>query len=132
MGMPKNIALAAIASLTASDVLHAYSGKPGCSCGCIGTYRILTANRKEAEEDFGYAYADEDINPQQVSRVLHQVQWAARHNKYYKDLNRAPEIHVNMADDAYYVTAQVSPRRKYTVYLTKAARDRVMLAAAKS
>ena len=35
-----------------------------------------------------------------------------------------------MADDAYYVTARVSPRRKYTVYLTKAARARVMQAAA--
>jgi hypothetical protein len=64
--------------------------------------------------------------------VLHKVQWAARHNKYYKDLNRAPEIHVNMAGDAYYVTAQVSPRRVYTVYLTEAARGRVTQAAAKS
>jgi hypothetical protein len=132
MGMPKATALAAIAALTANDVLTAYSGKPGCSCGCIGTYRILAANRKEAEEDSGHAHADEDVNPRQVSRVLHKVQWAARHNKYYKDLNRAPEVHVNMADDAYYVRAQVSPRRVYKVYLTKAARDRVMQAAAKS
>lgn len=131
MGMPKAVALAAIATLSTADVLTAYSGKPGCSCGCLGTYRILAANRTEAEADRGYPYADADVNPRQVSRVLHQIQRAARHARYYKDLNRAPEIHVTMAEDAYYVRAQVSPRRVYKVYLTTAARSRVMRAAAK-
>ena len=122
--MDKETALKVIASLTVADVMSAYSGKPGCACGCNGTYRIIEANRKEADADRGYAHDDEDVNPRQVSKVLGQVQWAARHNPYFEDLNRADQIHVNAADDLQYITAQVSERRVYTVYLTSAARKR--------
>jgi hypothetical protein len=120
--MDKTTALKIIESLTIADVLQAYSGKPGCACGCRGNYRITESSRKEADDSRGYPHGDGDVNLRQVSKVLNQVRWAARHNPYFEDLNRAPAIHVNAADDLQYVTAQMSERRVYTVYLTKAAR----------
>ena len=61
-------------SLTTADILQAYSGKPGCACGCNGTYVITAESRVEADKSRGYPHTDEDVNPTQLKRVLKQVQ----------------------------------------------------------
>lgn len=112
-----------VQSLTVADILKAYSGKPGCACGCRGNYRVTPQNRKEADADTGYAYGDEEVNERQVTRVLREIQAAATHIEYAPDLNKAAgDSHWNVDDELYYITAQVSPSRVYTVYLTSAAR----------
>jgi hypothetical protein len=121
--MDANKATEIVQSLTVADILKAYSGKPGCACGCRGNYRVTAANRKEADVDTGYAYSDDEVNDRQVTRVLREIQAAAAHIEYAVDLNKADgDAHWNVDDDLYYVTAQVSPSRVYTVYLTSAAR----------
>jgi hypothetical protein len=98
--MDKATALEIIAQLSQTDVARAYSGKPGCACGCNGTY------------------VDNKDNPKQVRNVIRKLQRAAGELEYFEDLNQAGELHVNAAPDLQYITAQISPRRVYTVYLT--------------
>lgn len=118
-------------SLTTADILQAYSGKPGCACGCNGTYVITAESRKEADTSRGYPHSDEDVNPNQLKRVLKQVQKHAAmtgHGEkceadYAEDLNNASDdVYWNVADDLQYITYQAHARRVYTVYLTSAAR----------
>lgn len=117
---------AIVKSLTPADILQAYSGKPGCACGCNGTYVITAESRSEADTSRGYPHDDEDVNPNQVKRVLGKVQ---RHPgvdgeaPYAEDLNRADgDFYWNVADDLQYITYQAHAGRVYTVYLTSAAR----------
>jgi len=120
-----------LASLTVSDIIKAYSGKPGCACGCNGKYCITAENRKEAEAETGYAYDDEAVNPKQVKRVLKQVQAHAAMTgdgqkceaDFVEDENKVKsDVYWSIADDLQYVTYQAHERRVYTVYLTAAAR----------
>lgn len=112
-------------SLTVDDILTAYSGKPGCACGCNGKYVVTQQSRAEAETDRGYAYDDEEVNPKQVKRVLKQVQKHAALGgpAPFVNLNKHDEeVFWNVADDLQYITYQAHENRVYTVYLTSAAR----------
>lgn len=113
-----------VQSLTASDVLKAYSGKPGCACGCNGKYYTSPDNRKASDEDDGYACSDDQVQLKQVNRIMRQVQWASRHDTFEANIDRVDRATVcwNVADDLQYVTATVRPSRVYTIYLTKEAR----------
>ena len=51
-------------------VMQVYSGKPGCMCGCNGTYRVATQHLRAADDDRGYAHDPEDVNDRQVRRVV--------------------------------------------------------------
>jgi hypothetical protein len=53
-------------TLTVADILTAYSGKPGCMCGCNGTYNVTELSRTEASEKRGYSYDDEDVSTSRV------------------------------------------------------------------
>jgi hypothetical protein len=96
-------ALAIVISLTATDIKQAYSGRPGCACGCKGRYYETKTG---------------------MSRVLREVQAAVLEHPYFDDLNQhdRAEVGWNVADDLQYVTCTVSPKRVYTVYLTSDAR----------
>jgi hypothetical protein len=61
-------------NLTLADVLKAYSGKPGCLCGCNGRYYVTAASRAIASANRGYAYNDKDVSEAQVLRILRLVQ----------------------------------------------------------
>lgn len=113
-----------VKSLTVADILQAYSGKPGCACGCNGSYRVTPESRKEADESRGYPHDDSDVNASQVKRVLNYITLAAASDPFEADIDRVDRQTVcwNVADDLQYVTATVRPTRVYTVYLTKAAR----------
>lgn len=123
-----------VESLTVADILKVYSGKPGCACGCNGTYNITAESRKEADKDRGYAYSDEDVNPKQVKRVLKQVQKheaMSGHGEkceadYFEDHNDARgDVFWHAAPDLQYIIYQAHERRTYCIYLTSAARKRL-------
>ena len=63
-----------IAHLTGADVLRAYSGIPGCMCGCRGTYWCNPQHVAEAARHRGYPIEADEISEQQVLRILRRVQ----------------------------------------------------------
>jgi len=103
-----------VQSLTVADIRQAYSGRPGCACGCRGKYSC-TPDSPEAKDG-------DKVNVKSVTRILREVQRAACVDTYIENLNRSDGRGWNVADDLQYITAQVSPTRVYTVYLMSAAR----------
>ena len=79
-----------IQSITPEQVTKAYSGKPGCMCGCRGTYYAHTET------------AHETANPAQVVRILRTIQ--------------ANEAKAEVAENSEWV-AYESRSRNYVVYL---------------
>ena len=67
-----------LAGLSARDVQSVYSGRPGCMCGCRGKYRYSSEHREVASKRRGYAVDNDEVNDQQVRKVLALVQanWA--------------------------------------------------------
>lgn len=60
--------------LTPADVRMVYSGKPGCMCGCRGSYAYTTAAREEGTRERGYEVTDSDISDITVTRLLKKLQ----------------------------------------------------------
>ena len=56
------------------EVSKAYSGKPGCMCGCKGRYYVCEHAREVSEEERGYKLDDDDVSDKQVLRILRLVQ----------------------------------------------------------
>jgi len=52
-----------------SQVVRVYSGRPGCMCGCRGSYRYPKGT-DVAEMDRRRGYANTTINDAQVKKVL--------------------------------------------------------------
>lgn len=116
-----------VASLTPADVLTAYSGKPGCMCGCNGSYRVTSANRELATKDRGYGYDDEDVSDRAVARILRKVQKGAEPGDFLTDAGCNLRLNgVHVADDLQYVHLKIRTgfhtNRIYAVYLTPNAR----------
>lgn len=57
-----------LATLTVADVQSAYSGRPGCCCGCVGTHYFTEAHRAVAEQRCA------KVNDREVKRILRIVQ----------------------------------------------------------
>ena len=51
-----------IRNMTLSNVLHVYSGKPGCACGCRGSHRYSSKS--------GYDTQGGQIGDGQVTKVM--------------------------------------------------------------
>lgn len=103
-----------VQSLRSSDVMQAYSGRPGCMCGCKGKYFVHSAHRALAAEDCGYAVDDEDVQDGQVTRILRLIQ--AEHANDEKS--------VEVAEDGQYVHWS-NGKRVYCVYLAERAQKNV-------
>jgi hypothetical protein len=97
-----------IAAVKPEQVLKVYSGKPGCGCGCNGSYRVNPLLVREANAETGRAYDADEINFTQVKRILKIVQ------------GRAGEIQAQETENLriYAVEDQV---RYYWVYVWKEA-----------
>lgn len=54
-------ALERLAKTEAGDVASYYTGRPGCACGCRGTYRYSEAHREMSGESRGYAVTDDEV-----------------------------------------------------------------------
>jgi len=65
----------AVNDLQVSDVMSVYSGKAGaCCCGCSGKHRYASAHQEVASKNRGYEVTDDEINDQQVRKILRLVQ----------------------------------------------------------
>ena len=95
---------AALPSVRLEDVLAAYSGKPGCACGCRGTYWGASIHKAELEAE--YHLHMPAIGDRQVKRILDRVQ-------------AAPKI---FGDGHFFSTnfCNESRGQVYTIYLTQA------------
>lgn len=104
-----------VQNILPSDVMCAYSGKPGCMCGCNGNYWTTCQNRAEAEADHGYTYEDVFVDIVQATRILRLLQ-AEVCNGYEK---------TDFGPDLAYVYVEDYAGHCYAVYLTKHARERL-------
>jgi hypothetical protein len=52
-----------------AHVMQAYSGRPGCACGCRGTYHVASAFAARVEKERGYS-TGRAPNDAQVSRIV--------------------------------------------------------------
>ncbi len=50
-------------------VQSVYSGKPGCACGCKGSYRYNSAMVEAASKSRGYAVTPDEVNDSQIKKV---------------------------------------------------------------
>jgi hypothetical protein len=60
-------------ALTVDDLVKSYSGKPGCACGCRGTYAYVV---DDGGKERGYALGPEDVNPRRAEGYLRTIQRA--------------------------------------------------------
>jgi len=64
-------ALERLAKTEPGAVSSYYTGRPGCACGCRGTYRYTEAHRAISGEHRGYPVSDDDVvKPASVKRLL--------------------------------------------------------------
>ncbi len=59
-------------NLTKNDSLSVYSGRIGCMCGCIGTYKY-SSKTDFSKYSASYALGEEDISDKLVSTVLNKL-----------------------------------------------------------
>lgn len=113
-----------VASLGVADVLKAYTGRPGCMCGCKGAYRVTRAGRTEASSG-SYTYEEDEVDDAFVAQTLGKIQTGALPLDgappllRYSEVSEAGTWHVD--DDLSYVIARCR-EKVYAVYLTRAAR----------
>jgi hypothetical protein len=64
-------ALERLAKTEPSTVASYYTGRPGCACGCRGTYRYSEDHREMSGERRGYSVSDDEVvKPASVKRLL--------------------------------------------------------------
>lgn len=59
-----------IDQVTPEEVVKVYSGRPGCGCGCRGTYRVNPVHAAFANSVRSYEYEAKEFNFVQVKKVL--------------------------------------------------------------
>jgi len=64
-----------ITDITASDVVQAYRGKPGCMCGCNGNFFYNPRHLDKLSKALGYEINkdDEDIDEKTLTRILNKM-----------------------------------------------------------
>jgi hypothetical protein len=95
-------------SIDLNKVMRVYSGKPGCMCGCNGTYRYMSDCIEMGGKDRGYPVDLEEVNETQVRKVVKII---------------SEQLHAgnkSLVVDPEYVYAQVGGR-VYCVYFKKGA-----------
>jgi|HubBroStandDraft_2_1064218.scaffolds.fasta_scaffold444150_2 hypothetical protein len=63
-------AIKPIIEITPEEVLKVYSGRPGCGCGCRGSYWVNPSHLERANKERGYAYEGSEISLPNINRVL--------------------------------------------------------------
>jgi hypothetical protein len=89
--------------VTTKDILRVYSGRPGCGCGCRGSYRYNPEHAKEAFENRKAIPKPSDFNAVQVRKVLGLMK------------QHSNEVECDISGAAWETDA-----RYYWVYFTKA------------
>ena len=55
------------------NVASVYSGKPGCMCGCKGTYKYASKWREASSKNRGYKVNDKEINDSSVKLIVNKM-----------------------------------------------------------
>ena len=101
--------LAALAALSPDALSSAYSGRPGCACGCRGSYVYTSAHRDGASRARGYAVADAEVSDRSVAVRLANARRAADAGasvKVYRDnAGRVTTVAVETDTRLYLLTA---------------------------
>lgn len=58
---------------TLQDVMTAYSGRPGCMCGCKGKYSVASEWQVAAGVSRGYAVSPEDVSDVRVKNIWNTI-----------------------------------------------------------
>ena len=56
--------------LTLDQIVSAYSGRHGCTCGCRGKWRYTSAHQAEGGRARGYPVDPDEVSDRGVARVL--------------------------------------------------------------
>lgn len=64
------------------DVVSVYTGKPGCMCGCLGTYSYASQHKDYASNDRGYKIDESEINDRKIKLMF---------NKFMKNISQIKE-----------------------------------------
>ena len=56
--------------LTLDMIVSAYSGRPGCACGCRGKWRYTSAHRAAAGKLRGFPIDEEEVSDRGTARIL--------------------------------------------------------------
>lgn len=94
-------------TITPAQVTSAYSGRPGCACGCNGTYWYAKAYQARSSKNRGYAVLDEEVNDRMVMTIYNKIVKAMSTN--------APGIFG--AVEGVFVAWEASDKRTYTIYV---------------
>lgn len=63
-----------ILSVTKNDVTSAYSGRPGCMCGCKGKHSYHPKYRIASGQRRGYKVSDDEVSLRSISYTLNKLQ----------------------------------------------------------
>jgi hypothetical protein len=93
-----------ITAIDASTVKRAYSGRPGCACGCRGAYWSSSTNTDPRD----------DVSDRQIARITRLV------NEALADLNgqQKNDRYESCTVDGDFVSVS-NGRRVYTVYFSE-------------
>lgn len=93
------------------EIRCAYSGRPGCACGCNGTYYYTKAHQAEQSTRRGYTVEDAEVRDDQVTRIWRKVYLELAIALDARDLS-------SFLVSESFISWTASPRRVYTVYYT--------------
>ena len=64
-------------TLTPDAIISAYSGRPGCACGCRGKWRYTSAHQALGGTERGYPVDEDEVSDRGVARVLSNARKSA-------------------------------------------------------
>jgi hypothetical protein len=107
---------AEVMAITPEQVYAAYSGKPGCACGCKGTYRYNPTMVEFASKNRGYEVTADEVNFNQIKKALKVVQ-----SNFKETDEEEPKGQCSISGNFASVTLQTGydSYRVYTVYVKK-------------
>jgi hypothetical protein len=99
-----------IMKLDIDKVQQVYSGRPGCACGCRGTYKAPNRMADQGMEVRGYAFDAEDISDRSVKTIVGKVERIA---------NGELGGEIDMVSPVWISANSADGSRTYTVYFTE-------------
>ena len=103
---------AALAALSPAALVSAYSGRPGCACGCRGNHRYSSAYREWAGRNRGYDVGDAEVSDRSVATIRSRARAAADAGwgveAYTDDAGRVTTVAVETDTRLYILTPVVA------------------------
>lgn len=77
MTLDREHSINVLKELDVNTLRSAYMGRPGCACGCRGTYYYAREHQAESGMARGYTVHDEEVNDAKIKSVLRGARQAA-------------------------------------------------------